>query len=164
MSDALKGPRASGETLNCWKIEVSISRVALAYWVFERSVNIYKGKVFLVETCHSFREVIGSERQIFFADSNLSKEHGRRFVLFGPVFFFNSKRFIFRFFIFKAQTIGGLQRFIDVVEENRLQIGCRWIELSFISWLRHSTCFSHFGADLNGFRMVCSKIIDISTG
>lgn len=32
-----------------WKMEVNISGVTLTYWIFERSMNIYKGKVLLVE-------------------------------------------------------------------------------------------------------------------
>lgn len=59
----LKGLEPLERLWTFWKIEVNISGVTLTHWIFERSMNIYKGKVLLVETRRSFREPIGSERK-----------------------------------------------------------------------------------------------------
>lgn len=52
------------KTLNCWKIEVKSSRAVLSYQIFEDSMTVYEGQVFLVETCHSPERLRGFEKQI----------------------------------------------------------------------------------------------------
>lgn len=92
----LKGLEPLERLWTFWKIEVNISGVTLTYRVFERSMNIYKGKVLLVETRRSFREPIGSERKKLASSSAALPNRGvsavgERFPLFVPLFHFRQR-------------------------------------------------------------------------
>lgn len=88
-----------------WKTEVNISGVTLAYWMFERSMNIYKGKALVVETKLQGADWLGEEREkerekkISVSNSSSSAALpdrgvlavGERFPLFVPPFSFQTK-------------------------------------------------------------------------